>query len=67
MLCVLFKRKDKDIEAFVFHKNEVENQLNKKFKVLRSNRGCEYESTVGESCASVKWCCQAKELYLKKR
>ena len=40
----LLKSKDKAIEKFVLYKNEVENQLNKKIKVLRSDRGGEYES-----------------------
>ncbi|WJZ97445.1 hypothetical protein VitviT2T_016048 [Vitis vinifera] len=40
----LLKSKDEAIEKFVLYKNEVENQLNKKIKVLRSDRGGEYES-----------------------
>ena len=40
----LLKSKDEVIEKFAFYKNEVENQLNKKIKVLRSDRGGEYES-----------------------
>ena len=40
----LLKSKDEAIDKFVLYKNEVENQLNKKIKVLRSDRGCEYES-----------------------
>ena len=32
------------------YKNEVENQLNKKIKVLRSGRVREYESPFGEFC-----------------
>ena len=40
----LLKRKDEEIEKFVLYKNEVENQLNKEIKVLRSGRGGEYES-----------------------
>ena len=40
----LLKSKDKAIEKFVLYKNEVENQLNKKIKVLRSDQGGEYES-----------------------
>ena len=35
----------------IAYKNEVENQLNKMIKVLRSNRGNEYESSFGEFCA----------------
>ena len=40
----LLKSKDKAIEKFVLYKNEVENKLNKKIKVLRSDQGGEYES-----------------------
>ena len=39
----LLKSKDEAIENFVLYKNKVENQLNKKIKVLRSNQGGEYE------------------------
>ena len=46
----LLRSKDKAIEAFIQYKNEVENQLNKKIKVLRSDRGGEYESPFGEFC-----------------
>ena len=38
----LLKSKDEAIEKFVLYKNEVKNQLNKKIKVLRSDRGGEY-------------------------
>ena len=47
----LLKSKDEAIEKFVLYKNEVENQLNKKIKVLRSDRGAEYESTFVDFCA----------------
>ena len=40
----LLKSKDEGIEKFVPYKNKVENQMNKKIKVLRSDRGGEYES-----------------------
>ena len=40
----LLKSKDEAIEKFVLYKHEVENQLNKKIKVLRSDQGGEYES-----------------------
>ena len=40
----LLKNKDGAIEKCVLYKNEVENQLNKKIKVLRSDQGDEYES-----------------------
>ena len=39
------------IEKFVFYKSEVENQLNKKIKMLRSDRGGEYELTFVDFCA----------------
>ena len=47
----LLKSKDEAIEKFVLYKNEVENQLNKKIKVLRSDRGGEYESPFVDFCA----------------
>ena len=47
----LLKSKDAAIEKFVLYKHEVENQLNKKIKVLRSDRGGEYESPFVDVCA----------------
>ena len=47
----LLKSKDEAIEKFVLYKNEVENQLNKKIKVLRSDRGGEYELPFVDFCA----------------
>ena len=47
----LLKSKDEAIEKFVLYKIEVENQLNKKFKVLRSDKGGEYESSFVDLCA----------------
>ena len=47
----LLKSKEEAIEKFVLYKNKVENQLNKKIKVLRSNRGGEYESPFFDVCA----------------
>ena len=47
----LLKSKDEVIEKFVLYKNEVEDQLNKKIKVLRSDRGGEYESPFVDFCA----------------
>ena len=47
----LLKSKDEAIEKFVIYKNKVENQLNKKMKVLRSDRGVEYESSFVDFCA----------------
>uniref|UniRef100_A0A2N9GPK3 Integrase catalytic domain-containing protein n=1 Tax=Fagus sylvatica TaxID=28930 RepID=A0A2N9GPK3_FAGSY len=45
------KGKDEALESFIHYKKEVENQLNKKIKVLRSDRGGEYESPFGEFCS----------------
>ena len=47
----LLKSKDEAIEKFVLYKNKIENQLNKKIKVLRSDRGDEYESPFVDVCA----------------
>ena len=47
----LLKSKDEAIEKFFLYKNKVENQLNKKLKVLRSDRGGEYESPFVDFCA----------------
>ena len=46
----LLKSKDEAIETFVLYKNKVENQFNKKIKVLRSDRGGEYESPFADVC-----------------
>ncbi|KAD6118818.1 hypothetical protein E3N88_10089 [Mikania micrantha] len=43
--------KDEAIDKFVLYKTEVENQLNKKIKVLRSDRGGEYVSPFADICA----------------
>ena len=47
----LLKSKDKVIENNVLYKNEVENQLNKKIIVLRSDRDGEYELPFVDFCA----------------
>lgn len=46
----LLRSKDETLKNFVHYKNEVENWLNKNIKVLRSDRGGEYESSFGEFC-----------------
>ena len=46
----LLKSKDEAIEMFKHYKNEVENQLSKKIKAIRSDRGGEYESPFEEFC-----------------
>ena len=40
----LLRNKDEAIDAFIKYKNEVENQLSKKIKRLRFDKGGEYES-----------------------
>lgn len=47
----LLKGKDEAVDKFILYKNEVENQLSKKIKALRSDRGGEYESPIREFCA----------------
>ena len=47
----LQRSKDEALESFIHYKKEVENQLNKKIKVLTSDRGGEYESPIGEFCS----------------
>ena len=46
----LLQSKDEAIEKFILYKNEVENHLNKKIKVLRSDRGGKYESPFVDFC-----------------
>ena len=48
----LLHSKDENIDVFKTYKNEVENQKNKTLKMLRSDRGGEYEfTTLSEFCA----------------
>ena len=48
----LLHSKDETTDVFKTYKNEVENQKNKTLKMLRSDRGKEYESTtLSEFCA----------------
>ena len=46
----LLRSKDEAFEMFKQYKAEVESQLNKKIKTLRSDRGGEYESPFEEFC-----------------
>ena len=46
----LLNSKDEAIDAFNKCKNYVENQLNLKIKIIRSDRGGEYESPFAEIC-----------------
>ncbi|GKB89526.1 retrotransposon protein, putative, ty1-copia subclass [Tanacetum coccineum] len=47
----LLKSKDEAIDKFVLYKTKVENQLGKKIKVVRSDRGGEYMSPFADLCA----------------
>ncbi|GJS83573.1 pol polyprotein [Tanacetum coccineum] len=47
----LLKSKDEAIDKFVLYKTEVENQLGRKIKVVRSDRGGEYVSPFADLCA----------------
>ena len=48
----LLRSKDEAIESFIHYKNEVENQLGKRIKRIRSDRGGEYVSPFGEYCSN---------------
>ena len=47
----LLRSKDEALEMFQHFKNEVENQLDRKIKVIRSDRGGEYEVPFGDFCS----------------
>ena len=47
----LLRSKDEALEMFKHFKNEVENQLDRKIKVIRSDRGGEYEAPFGDFCS----------------
>ena len=47
----LLKSKDEALEKFGLYKTEVENQLGKNIKRLRSDRGGEYQAPIGKFCA----------------
>ena len=46
-----YSKVDEVIEKCFLYKNEIENQLNKKINVLRSDQGGEYESPFVGVCA----------------
>ena len=46
----LLRSKDEALDVFKLYKNEVENQLSRKIKAIRSDRGGEYEAHFGEFC-----------------
>ncbi|XP_055824342.1 uncharacterized protein LOC129892825 [Solanum dulcamara] len=59
--------KDEAIDAFKQYKNEVENQLNNKIKMIRSDRGGEYESPFEKICLEyVKWNCGKEKPNIKR-
>ncbi|KAK4399476.1 hypothetical protein Sango_1423100 [Sesamum angolense] len=45
--------KDEALEAFKLYKNEVENQLSKTIKAIRSDRGGEYGAPFEEFCSEL--------------
>ena len=47
----LLRSKDETLEMCKHFKNEVENQLDRKIKVIRSDRGGEYEAPFGDFCS----------------
>ncbi|KAL0368431.1 UNVERIFIED_CONTAM: Retrovirus-related Pol polyprotein from transposon TNT 1-94 [Sesamum calycinum] len=47
----LLRSKDEALEAFKLYKNEVENQLSKTIKAIRSDRGGEYGAQFEEFCS----------------
>ena len=47
----LLRSKDEALEMFQHFKNEVKNQLDRKIKAIRSDRGGEYEAPFGDFCS----------------
>ena len=47
----LLRGKDEAVEVFKHYKLEVENQLSKKIKIIRSDRGGEYDAPFDEYCS----------------
>ena len=47
----LLRRKDEALDVFKHYKNEVENQLSKNIKAIKSDRGGEYDAPFGEFCS----------------
>ncbi|RVW73978.1 Retrovirus-related Pol polyprotein from transposon TNT 1-94 [Vitis vinifera] len=45
------RSKDEALDVFKHYKNEVENQLSRKIKAIRSDRGGKYEAPFGEFCS----------------
>ena len=44
------RSKDEALEKFMHYKNEVENQLGRKIKAIRSDRGGEYDAPFNRFC-----------------
>ena len=59
----LLRSKDEALEMFKHFKNEVENQLDRKIKVIRSDRGGEYEAPFGDFCSQYGIIHQTTALY----
>ena len=54
MLCIFAKKqisKDEAVEKFAIYKQEVENQHNKKIKMVKSDKGGEYLEPFSAFCA----------------
>ena len=47
----LLRSRDEALEMFQNFKNEVDNQIDRKIKVIRSDRGGEYEAPFGDFCS----------------
>ena len=47
----LLSSKDDALEMFIHYKKEIENQLSKNIKMLRSDKGGEYEAPFAEFCS----------------
>ena len=50
----LLKNKGETLEKFVLYKIEVDNQLDKNIKRLRSDKKGEYETSIGDFCAQYR-------------
>jgi hypothetical protein len=47
----LIRSKEEALKIFKYYKNEVKNQLNKKIKVIKSDKGGEYRTSFSEFCS----------------
>jgi hypothetical protein len=47
----LIRSKVEALKIFKYYKNEVKNQLNKKIKVIKSDKGGEYKTSFSEFCS----------------